>query len=105
MLEYEYIVFQWDENKSIKNKQKHGLSFKVAHRAFFDEHRVTLFHRIENGEERWKTLAMLDGEVILFIGHTLQEDSLDREVITIITARKADPKEREEYYVYYSSNL
>jgi uncharacterized DUF497 family protein len=31
----------------------------------------------------------------------VSEDSVGREVIRLITARKADPKEREEYYASY----
>lgn len=105
LLEYEYVVFQWDERKNLSNKKKHGLSFNIAHRAFFDEHRVTEFHRVENGEERWKTLGLLGGEVVVFIGHLVHEDHLGREVIRIVTARKADATERGEYYANYSKNL
>ena len=72
---------------------------------FFDEHCVTEFHRIEGGEQRWKTLGLLGGEVVVFIGHLVAEDSVGREVIRLITARKADPKEREVYHASYQKNL
>lgn len=101
MLEYEYVIFEWDEQKNRSNKLKHGISFETAHYVFFDEHCLTEFHRVENEEERWKTLGLLGGEVVVFIGHLVSEDSAGREVIRLITARKADATEREEYYANY----
>ena len=29
--------FEWDENKNIKNQEKHGVSFEEAETVFFDE--------------------------------------------------------------------
>jgi uncharacterized DUF497 family protein len=101
MLEYEFVIFEWDDQKNRSNRLKHGISFEAAHHVFFDEHCLTEFHRIENGDERWKTLGLLGGEVVVFIGHLVAEDAAGREVIRLITARKADPKEREEYYANY----
>ena len=105
MLEYEYVIFEWDDQKNRSNKQKHGLSFETAHHVFFDEHCLTEFHRIEGGEERWKSLGLLGGEVVVFIGHLVAEDSVGREVIRLITARKADANEREVYHASYQKNL
>jgi uncharacterized DUF497 family protein len=34
--------FEWDENKNIQNKKKHGLSFYEAQYAFSDKNRVIL---------------------------------------------------------------
>ncbi len=78
-----------------------SLSFETAHYVFFDQHCLTEFHRVENGEERWKTLGLLGEEVVIFIGHLVSEDSAGREIIRLITARKADATEREEYYANY----
>jgi uncharacterized DUF497 family protein len=39
--------------------------------------------------------------VVIFIGHLVSEDSAGREIIRLITARKADATEREEYYANY----
>jgi uncharacterized DUF497 family protein len=83
------------------NKLKHGISFDTAHHVFFGEHCLTEFHHLENGEECWKTLGLLGGEVVVSIGHLVSEDSVGWEFICLITARKADPKEREEDYVSY----
>lgn len=50
---------------------------------------------IENSEQRWQTVGMVEGHLLL-VAHTLSEDA-DTEVIGIISARKADPKERKRY--------
>jgi len=52
--------------------------------------------RIENGEERWQTIGVVDGIVMLLVAHTVREQD-DIEVIRIISARRADRKERRRY--------
>ena len=52
--------------------------------------------RIENGEERWQTIGVVDGIVMLLVAHTVrQQDEI--EVIRIISARRADHRERRRY--------
>ncbi len=34
------MIFEWDENKNISNKKKHGISFEIAIRVFLDENRI-----------------------------------------------------------------
>ena len=54
--------------------------------------------RIENGERRWQTLGMVDGCLLmLLVAHTVQDDGDGTEVIRIISARRAEPKERKRY--------
>lgn len=50
----------------------------------------------ENGEERWQTLGMVQGQLLLLVTHTIQ-DSESGEVIRLISARRADSKERRHY--------
>lgn len=52
--------------------------------------------RIEGGEQRWRTLGMVDGMVLLVMAHTV-EDEHDVRVIRIISARRAEPRERRRY--------
>jgi len=40
--------------------------------------------------------SMVEGHLLLLVAHTVSEDA-DTEVIGIISARKADPKERKRY--------
>jgi uncharacterized protein len=89
--------FEWDEAKAKANLQKHKVSFETATRAFADPLALTEQDRIEGGEYRWQTLGLVDGVVLLLVAHTLREDRDSREVIRIVSARRADPKERRRY--------
>lgn len=100
-VEFEFIVFEWDDNKNRINKDKHGITFDTALTAFFDENCLMKTDYVEDGEQRWKTLGKIENKVVLFIGHLVFDDELGREVIRIITAREATAHEEKQYYVGY----
>jgi len=72
------------------------VSFPTAARVFSDPYALVEQDRIENGEERWQTIGVVDGIVMLLVAHTVREQD-DVEVIRIISARRADRKERRRY--------
>lgn len=88
--------FEWDPTKAASNLRKHGVSFPTAARVFSDPYALVEQDRIENGEERWQTIGVVDGIVMLLVAHTVREQD-DVEVIRIISARRADRKERRRY--------
>ena len=88
--------FKWNTQKAILNLKKHGISFKLATQVFEDPLALIIQDRIENGEYRWQTMGLVEGYLILLVAHTIVEDN-DTEVIRIISARKADIKERKRY--------
>jgi uncharacterized DUF497 family protein len=90
------IRFEWNEANAAMHFKKHGVSFEVAARVFVDPFALMAQDRIENGEQRWQTIGMVEGHLLLLVAHTVSEDD-DTEVIGIISARKADPKERKRY--------
>jgi hypothetical protein len=104
---YKFVVtiaaqtrFDWDPAKAASNLRKHGISFDIALRAFADPMSLTEHDRIENGERRWRTIGMIQGRLLLLIAHTVEEEEEDGqivEVIRIISARKADRRERRRY--------
>ncbi|MDR2014833.1 MAG: BrnT family toxin [Azoarcus sp.] len=98
------ILFEWDEEKAESNLKKHRVSFETAIRAFADPFAFVEQDRIENGEYRWQTTGLVDGHLLLLVAHTVQfdEDGTGTEVISIISARRADPKERKRYEQNYS---
>ena len=53
-------------------------------------------YSIEYGEERWQTIGVVEGVVMLLVAHTVREQD-DVEVIRIISARRANHKERRRY--------
>lgn len=89
--------FVWDDEKARANLRKHRVSFETAARVFTDPHALTVQDRIEGAEYRWQTLGMVDGITLLLVAHTLGEEPDGEEVIRIISARRANPKERKRY--------
>ncbi|WP_394804733.1 BrnT family toxin [Sphingobium yanoikuyae] len=80
--------------------KKHGVSFEAAARAFADPFALSVQDRIEGGEQRWQTLGLVEGHLLLLVAHTVSEEDGDGEyveVIHIISARRADRKERRRY--------
>jgi hypothetical protein len=88
--------FDWDETKNQKNIRKHKISFQTAALVFADPLHVSIQDRVEDGEERWQTLGLVQGRMLLLVAYTILDDD-GSEVFRIISARKAEPKERKRY--------
>ena len=88
--------FVWDEGKSRNNLAKHQVSFETAKLVFDDPFAISIQDRVVEGEERRQTLGLVGGVVILLVAHTYQDEG-GEEVIRILSARKATPREREFY--------
>jgi uncharacterized DUF497 family protein len=74
------------------------LSFEEARQAFLDPLSFSVLERIEDGEERWQTFGMVDGLLLLMVVHTfLEEEGAISEIIRIISARRANRRERSRY--------
>lgn len=91
-----YREFEWDEAKNIINQRKHEIDFQTASFVFDDPNFLSEQDRVVDGEERWQTIGMVGGLLILMVAHTLREAD-DTEIVRIISARKATPKERKPY--------
>jgi len=92
--------FEWDASKAasnLRNLRKHRVSFETAVRVFADPFALVEQDRIVNGESRWQTLGLVDGHLLLLVAHTVRDDEDGTEVIRIISARHAEPKERKRY--------
>lgn len=89
--------FEWDPAKAESNLRKHHVSFETATRVFADPFALVKQDRIENGEHRWQTLGIVDSSLLLLVAHTVRGDEDGTEVIRIISARRAEPKERKRY--------
>jgi len=89
--------FTWDERKNAGNFAKHGVSFERAALIFDDPRALSLPDDYEL-EERWLTIGLVNGVVVLVVVHTLwMPGNEDDEEIRIISARKATRREREIY--------
>lgn len=90
------ILFEWNAEKAVENIRKHGVSFELARLAFADPFALLDQDRIEGGEYRWQTTGMAGGAILLVVAHTFRDEA-DREVIRIISARRALRHERRRY--------
>jgi uncharacterized DUF497 family protein len=59
------VRFDWDDGKDKENQSKHGVSFALAQRAFFDPHRVIAEDVIHSSEEdRFYCIGKVDAGII-----------------------------------------
>jgi len=82
---------EWDPRKAAANLKKHGVDFAEAATVFHDEQAITI--REDHGdEERYVTLGMDAMGNVLVVVYAWRNDRP-----RLISARKAEPKEREQY--------
>ncbi|MCL2830362.1 MAG: BrnT family toxin [Betaproteobacteria bacterium] len=89
--------FVWDPVKAESNFRKRRVRFETARNVFFDPFALVEEVCIENGEQRWQTLGIADDYLLLLVAHTVRNDEDGTETIRIISARRAEPKERKRY--------
>ncbi len=87
--------FEWDEVKNRGNLAKHKISFETARLVFDDPRQLSVQDRIVHGEERWQTLGMVSG-IVVIVAHTWAEEG-SGQVMRLISARKATARERRVY--------
>lgn len=86
------LKFVWDSEKAKKNLKKHGIKFRNAVLAFFDENLIDDYDDFHSDdEERYKIIGKVDK--ILVVIYTERGDTN-----RIISARLANKKEKEDYY-------
>ena len=90
------ILFEWDEEKARSNQRKHGVSFDLACSVFVDPFALVEQDRIVGGETRWRTIGLALEATVLFVAHTVEEIG-EHELVRILSARRATPRERELY--------
>ena len=90
------IRFEWDRAKAEANRRKHGIPFEAAVAVFDDPNQISEPDRVEDGEQRWWTIGLVEGFVLLFVAHTWREAE-EVEIVRIISARRATKAERKRY--------
>ncbi len=90
--------FEWDPNKALSNKRKHGVTFEEACNVFDDPAALTIFdHENSNDEDRWITLGKCKKLKTLVVVHTFHEVTNNVINIRVISARKATKYETKQY--------
>lgn len=86
------MKFTWDEEKRIRNLEKHGLDFPDAYKVFKEP--VFTFEdiRFDYGEQRLVSLGILNGMTCVIV-HTETVDE-----IRVISLRKATKNEEKIYF-------
>lgn len=87
--------FTWDEAKNRSNRKKHGISFDTAVEVFLDPLHLTRQDRIVDGEQRWQTIGRVGGIWLVLVAYAVIDE--DDEVLRVISARRANRQERNEY--------
>jgi len=89
------LKFEWDEKKYKRNIKKHKITFEQAVHAFFDPSRKEYYDDKNStiDEDRYILLGYAINCVLL-VSFTEPEQDTFR----IISARKAEKKEREKLY-------
>jgi uncharacterized DUF497 family protein len=90
------LHFAWDEHKNSSNQRKHGVSFEEARTAFLDENAKLYFDPDHSqDEDRFILLGLSFSLRILVVCHCYRQSNT---VIRIISARKADKHEQNDYW-------
>jgi uncharacterized DUF497 family protein len=93
-----YYDFEWDPNKERNNLRRRQLSFRRAATVFHDPNQLTLYDETHSEqEERWITLGLDSGGILLVVVHTFEQVSDEVYRIRIISARKAESPEMMQY--------
>jgi uncharacterized DUF497 family protein len=88
-----FMEFEWDDRKAALNLKKHGIAFEDAGLVFYDDGRLETHDGHEAyGEDRWATIGLV-GSVVLYVIYTVR----NKEIIRLISARKANGNERKQY--------
>lgn len=89
------LRFESDERKNVQNRRKHGISFEEAQTVFYDEQALLIADPDHSDqEERFILLGLSSALRTLVVCHAYREEG---DVIRLISARRADRQERNEY--------
>jgi uncharacterized protein len=94
------MEFEWDDAKNTINQIKHGIKFEEARLIFNGPVLTATDTRHDYGEQREISMGALNMEIVITIVHT---DRNGRK--RIISARKANRKERGMYYEHIKKTL
>jgi uncharacterized DUF497 family protein len=86
------MEFEWDASKAARNERKHGVLFDYGVRVFLDPGRLDFNDtRRDYKEERRVVFGQIDEQLFVVV-YTLRG-----KILRIISARKANSRERRQY--------
>ena len=92
------VRFTWDPAKAARNRRIHGIPFETAAEVFDDPNHVAgeNYFFDKSGEQRYQIIGMTRGMVLLLVVF-VDRSRPDRDVIHLISARKAVAYEKSIY--------
>jgi hypothetical protein len=91
--------FEWNESKRKSNLKKHGFDFRDTEHVFDGITATFLDDREEYGEDRYITLGLLKGTVVVLV-HTEDDD-----MCRVISMRQATAHEKKLYFTEIRNRL
>jgi uncharacterized DUF497 family protein len=82
------LIFEYDENKSISNKTKHGIDFEEAQKIWNNPKAQIMYERSVDNEDRFSIIGYI-GEKCFIAIFTLRDDH-----IRIISVRRCRTQEK-----------
>ncbi len=89
------MQFEWDDNKNQINLGKHGISFEEAAAIWENPLFTAPDNRFDYKEKREISIGEIKGVAVIVAAHTQRGNN-----IRIISARKANNREKRKYYEY-----
>ncbi len=91
------MKFEWDPRKERINIEQHGVTFEEACYVFSDPYGLSRYDDEHSEEEdRWLLLGRSMNQTLLVVVHLITDEA-GSEFVRIISARKANRKERLQY--------
>ncbi len=91
------MQFEWDEAKNLENIRKHEIDFADVSSMFDGEMLIELDDRFDYGEDRWFGIGFLGFGIAIIVWAERRKD-----VIRIISARRANRHEQKRFEQYLS---
>jgi len=89
------MEFEWDDHKAESNLKKHGIRFSEAVTVWLDSSALEMTDPDHSEkEERWIRLGLSQNIRVLVVVYV---EKVEGERVRIISARKAKPREIEQY--------
>lgn len=95
----EELKFEWSKRKDRLNRRDHKISFETVKRVFFDPMCIEYYDLKHSSiEDRWNVFGLI-GQTVYRVTYTNKNGT-----IRIISARRAENYEEEEYFYGYDKN-
>ena len=86
-------IFEWEEDKNLRNQLKHCISFELAQRVFEDPFALLVQTSNDNGDGHLQAIGLIEEFVILLAAQKVSISD-DKQSIKIVSARRANLNER-----------